>query len=261
MRYDVVGSGSTGNCTILISGKSCLIIDLGISKKRVVDALSSFGMSLEDVSGFLITHEHVDHVKYASMAPLCKIYAASKDVFTSCNAYSTKSILDDNILKNMVPTRIDRFVITPFLLSHDVKNTVGFIIDDGIESLVYVTDTGFIDEKYFDMLRNKTYYILESNYDTLMLYKSGRPYYLINRIQGDHGHIQNEDCAFYVSNFIGKKTKEVVLAHISRECNTADLALNATKKAINTINPFFNDLIIKVAKPDEEVKGGNRNDD
>lgn len=251
MIFDVISSGSKGNATLVIYKDTCLLIDFGISKKRVVSALNSYGLGFDDIDAFLITHSHSDHASNVYSAPVNKIFSSAlklpKDV----------EIDVSHFLRPNITFKIKDIVIKTIQLSHDAKNTLGFIIEGGDEKLVYITDTGFIPEKYFADLRGATYYILESNHDPKMLYESSRPDYLVKRIVSDQGHLSNTDCAYYLSIFIDSNTKEVVLAHLSEECNTKEIALATYEKVMMTQLSYLPDCLVKVASATEETKGGS----
>ena len=116
--------------------------------------------------------------------------------------------------------------------SHDALTSNGYLIENNNESLVYITDTGYINQRHLVYLKDKTYYILESNHDTERLIKGPYPEYLQRRILSDKGHLSNELCAGYLSRLIGPNTKKVVLAHLSETNNTEELALNANFKVL-----------------------------
>jgi phosphoribosyl 1,2-cyclic phosphodiesterase len=134
---------------------------------------------------------------------------------------------------------------------------MAFVVSDGQESLVYLTDTGFVPEKDFPYLKDKSYYIFESNHDPKMLYESKRPDYLIRRIISDTGHLSNTDSAYYLSNLIGNQTKEVVLAHLSDECNTPELARITYESVMQTQLGYLPDVLLKIASDAKETKGGD----
>ena len=130
--------------------------------------------------------------------------------------------------------------------SHDIES-YGYIIDDEV---VYITDTGYINSKYFDMLKNKKIYIMESNHDIEMLEEGPYPYHLKQRIWSSKGHLSNKASADYLSNLVGDNTKYVVLAHLSETNNLEELALNEFKSKKN--NLIVENVI--VAKPKEPTE-------
>lgn len=251
MKFDVVSSGSAGNATLVLSKGACIQIDFGISKKRITNALKGLNFSFDDIQAFFISHGHYDHCSDIHNAPKGKVYASNPSV------PKFEGVIDQRHL--LIPYReivVGPFKVTPLPLSHDYKNTVGFVIDDGEEKLAYVTDTGFVPERNFRYLQNLDYYIFESNHDTKMLYESNRPDYLIRRIISDTGHLSNVDSAFYLSSFVGDRTKEVVLAHLSDECNREELALNTYQAVMKTQLGYVPSAAVIVASETHETVGG-----
>ena len=135
-----------------------------------------------------------------------------------------------------VPFTIGDFKITAFPTSHDATNPCGFLLEAGDEKLVYMTDTGVFLEENLPLVKNPTYLVIESNHDIKMLLNTHRTYELKNRILSDVGHLCNEDSAIAAAEIIGDKTKEIVLAHLSEEANTPELALAAYLKVFKYFN-------------------------
>ena len=122
--------------------------------------------------------------------------------------------------------------ITKIPLSHDKKG-FGYIFESENNSLVYITDTGMIHSRYHEKLKNKKVYLLESNHDVEMEMNGHKDYYTKIRNTGDMGHLSNEECAMYLSHFVGDNTKTVMLMHISEHDNTYDLAYNVNREALD----------------------------
>lgn len=251
MLFDVISSGSKGNSTLVISHGKALLLDFGISKKRVNEALKEYGLAFEDISAFFITHTHSDHASDLFNAPIDKIYSPQPKIpkFTSL-------IDKKHLVTAFQEFHIDGFTITALPMSHDCPNTMAYLIDDKEETLCYVTDTGFIPEKDFPYLEGRTYYIFESNHDAKMLYESKRPDYLIRRIISDTGHLSNTDSAYYLSRFVTKDTKEVILSHLSDECNTPTLAISTFESVMMTQLGCLPEFILCCASDKKETKGG-----
>lgn len=136
--------------------------------------------------------------------------------------------------------------------SHDAPDSVGYIINGSDKSLAYITDTGYINEKYFPKLKNKDLYIMESNHDIEMLNNGPYPFKLRQRILGDKGHLSNYDSARYLSTFMGNKTKHIILAHLSEKNNTEKLAYEALVKRLKDEGNLGPEIII--AKQNEETE-------
>ena len=197
----------------------------------------------KDISGILVTHTHVDHIK--GLRVFIKRYnpiiyvteellnQLQEEIGTfRYKLYEDKKILIGNLNVNIIKT------------SHDAKGSIGFIISSESSSLVYITDTGYINKKYFDVLKNNNLYIIESNHDIKMLMDGPYPYYLQQRVRGDKGHLSNKQVSDYLVKFIGKNTKKIVFAHISEKNNSEEKVLETFKEVMDENNIDFNDIII-----------------
>lgn len=227
MKILQIASGSKGNSTYIESKKTKILLDCGISKKRVQEALDALNVNIKELNAILITHEHVDHV-----SGIMPIYNA-----TNAKIYLTKGTfkgLKDSIKMKLDPERIvfikadEAFYINDILVNtieifHDAIEPLAFEFENEDKKLVYITDTGYIHNSYNDLIKNANCYIFESNHDPEMLMESDRPYSTIMRILSDHGHLSNQDSAYALSNLIGDKTKYVMFAHISEECNMPEI--------------------------------------
>ena len=257
MKFNIIASGSKGNSSLYISNKTKILIDFGISKKRVEQGLSSFNLTLDDIDAFIFTHDHSDHISQANNIPNKEKIYAPIEVF---NKLRIKPSID-RIIKPYKEIILNSLTILPLPLSHDANETYGFLIKDKKESLVLITDTGLVTEKNLEYIKNLDYVILESNYDEEMLFNSGRPNYLIKRIISDKGHLSNRECGYYLSQIIGPNTKEVVLGHISQDCNKEEIALEEVKKVILDVNGFVPEKIVfSVAGQEKAIIGGNNED-
>ncbi|HBD06385.1 MAG TPA: MBL fold metallo-hydrolase [Firmicutes bacterium] len=212
MKIINVGSGSSGNSTLIYDGKTLLMIDAGLALTRVKNCLETLGKGPSDILALLLTHGHIDHVKH-------------QDKFKDEIRFGPEDIVSNkqNALKPYVIYRFGTFEVTPVKLSHDVT-CFGYILFSNYtkEKVVYITDTGFIPEKTLELSNDADYYIFESNHDTTMEMKSNRPIYLIKRNISSTGHLNNYDSSYYLSCLVGEKTKAIMFAHISRDCNTVE---------------------------------------
>ena len=137
--------------------------------------------------------------------------------------------------------------------SHDTEDSLGYIINNEDKSLVYITDTGYINRKYFDLLSNRNLYIMESNHDVEMLNNGKYPFELRQRILSDKGHLSNYDSAKYLAKFIGDKTKYILLAHLSEENNTEELAYKTLTNRLNKENEQVDNIIIATQNKETEL--------
>lgn len=248
MRVKVLSSGSKGNTTYIECGNTKLLIDAGNSCKYIVNKLKEIGIDGNDIDAILITHTHSDHIKGLKVFlnkfnP--KVYI-TRGMLGELDCLQNYQIIDSDVLE------IKDLVIDVIKTSHDAPDSVGYVINGDDKAIVYITDTGYINNKYFDVLKNRELYIMESNHDIEMLNNGPYPFRLRQRILGDKGHLSNYDSSRYISSFIGNKTKCVVLAHLSEENNTSSLAYNTLKDRLDSNNQKVDKIII--AKQDEETE-------
>lgn len=247
MRVIVLSSGSRGNTTYIECGNTKILIDLGNTCKYVTNKLKGIGINADEIDAIFVTHTHSDHIKGL------KVFLKKFNT----KVYFTKLMHDElEFVDNY--EYIDNFIVLKDLkvqsikTSHDVADSLGYVIEGDNKSLVYITDTGYINKKYFPILTNREVYILESNHDIEMLNNGPYSFSLRQRILGDKGHLSNYDCSRYLSSFIGDKTSAVVLAHLSEENNTRDLAYNTLMGRLVENNQEISKIII--AKQDEETE-------
>ena len=248
MRVKVLSSGSKGNTTYIECDNTKILIDVGNSCKYVVNKLKEFGIDGKDIDAVLITHTHSDHIKGL------KVFANKFNplIYVTKEMLSDLDYIDNYKVINNSSFKIKDIQINVIKTSHDAPGSVGYIITGNDKSIVYITDTGYINNKYFDMLKNKEVYIMESNHDIEMLNNGPYPFRLRQRILSDKGHLSNYDSSRYISSFIGNKTRCVVLAHLSEENNTEDLAYNTLMERLNDNNQSVDKIII--AKQDEDTE-------
>ena len=241
MRVCVLSSGSKGNCSYVETKNHKILIDIGNSCAYVERALKSINVEPSDIDIILITHAHVDHV--SGLRVFCKKY--NPRVYMTDKIYKETALNLDNVYDIPQKYEIDDIIISTIKTSHDTEDSNGYIIEEDNKSCVYITDTGYINERYFKKLYNKTIYIFESNHDTEMLMNNPNyPHHTKIRILGDKGHLSNKDSAYYLSSFIGSDTKKVYLAHLSEQNNTDDIALNTLKEELKNKNINFNNIEI-----------------
>ena len=241
MKVKVLASGSKGNVTYVEDGNTRLLIDIGMRCIYVEEKLREMDVEPKTIDAILITHTHSDHIqglKTFARKYNTKVYISPKME----SEIEAKNI--EYLSKEMTIADID---IKVFKTSHDVPS-VGYILND---KLVYITDTGYINNKYFDMLRNKKIYIMESNHDIEMLEVGPYPYHLKQRVWSDKGHLSNKMSAEYLSNLIGDNTYAVILAHLSEINNKEELALQEFNEKEN--NRRVEKLIVARQKEPTEL--------
>lgn len=221
MRVDLLASGSKGNCCIVRDGTTCIMIDCGTTRKYLKGAMEKAGVHHDDIDALLITHDHTDHISQLKL-------------FADLPVYSPVELMETDVfaVRPMRSFYIETLKITPLALSHDAPHTTGYILENGQEKLVYITDTGYVNEKYFPLLKDADTIVMESNHDVQMLMHTSRPQYVKARIYSDEGHLNNEECAEVLDHIVTGKTKMIFLAHISQQGNTREKALEETMKVL-----------------------------
>lgn len=247
MRVVVLSSGSKGNTTYVECGNTKILIDMGNTCKYVVEKLEKLGIKADELNGIFITHTHVDHVKglkvFLKKYPV-QVYCTEK-MLIELDYIKDYCLISDDVVK------IGDLSIDIIKTSHDVTDSVGFVINGSGKGIVYITDTGYINQRYFSLLENREVYILESNHDIEMLNNGPYSFNLRQRILGDKGHLSNYDCSRYLASLVGDKTKCIVLAHLSEENNTTELAYNTLIDRLGANNLEIESII--VAHQNEET--------
>ncbi len=259
MKVVVLGSGSKGNCTYIETKTKKILIDAGLSLLQIKNRLSQKGIVFEKIDFVLITHEHVDHINNLSsiLAKTNATLCIKEETFNEANRRLSGSLSYVKVFFINPDKRytIDELSFIPIELSHDATNCFGYILkeetDDPNANITYasITDTGYIPNKYFNILSTIKVVLIESNHDVLMQKRSGRPWYLINRVLSEKGHLSNEQCCSYLKTFVSKHTKKIVFGHVSEECNTPELVISTCLNAFNNELPF----LIEVAKQHEPL--------
>lgn len=243
MKFSLLCSGSKGNCCVIQGNSETIVIDCGSTKRYLTESFNTIGIDYSQVDALLLTHDHSDHISQINLFSNRNIYAP----------FSLKSGMESYRVSPYHGFKIGSFSILPIALSHDTDINVGYVFDDGFEKLVYITDTGYVKESDFGLISGAEYYIFESNHDPETLMKTKRPYFLKQRILSDTGHLSNEDSAFILQKVITTKTREIVLAHLSEEANTPQIALDVMKGALKN---YSDSLSIRAARQFKIVSGG-----
>jgi len=236
MKITVLASGSKGNATIIETNQKTILIDAGITLKN---AAKRYQKEIAKIDAIIITHSHDDHIK--GLRSFLKKYHPK--------LYSNSPELQEKIDYPTISTRKieeEDITIELFEVSHDTPCD-GLLITENETQFVYITDTGYLKETILEKLKNKDLYLLESNHDIELLRNSNYPFYLQQRILGDKGHLSNKDSASYLKKMIGQNTKQIILAHLSENNNTEELAEQETKEVLKTL-PY--DIKLTIAKQD-----------
>ena len=250
ISFDIISSGSKGNATIVFVNDHTFLIDFGITLKQVEAELALFNKTINDVEALFVTHNHADHYKGIKAISPKKQFALEGTLPSSLS----------NVMELFKTYVFGEVKVTPIQMSHDAKNPCGFIIEGNKEKLVYITDTGAYLSINTPYVKNPDYLIIESNHDISMELKCNRPMELKQRIMSDYGHLCNEDSAFATLEIIGEKTKEIILAHLSEEANTPEVALSAYEKVFKYAHKDISKYKIRCAMQYEHLLGGHYED-
>ena len=230
-----LASGSKGNCTYIRSGDTALIVDQGLTVRELKLRAALRGIDLDKVCAVLVTHEHSDHVK--GVDQFCKEYGAK--------AYMPLTCFETMRSRGEIVTayeHVDGFEagfdvgdlhVEPFRLPHDARYTVGYRLTDGRTDIAVATDLGFVSDHTLSRLCGCKAVIIESNHDKLMLEKGRYPYPLKVRIAGKNGHLSNADSAAVSSQLVASGAERILLAHLSEDNNTPELAFEATREQLD----------------------------
>ncbi len=248
IKFLSIASGSKGNATLIYDENTLFQIDMGLTFTRLKEGASYIYKKVEDIEMAFITHEHTDHIKGVR-------FLIDRNIPVFCSELTpvegAEHFSDDEVF------HLGSFYIYPFRVSHDAADPSNYLIENGDESLAYVTDTGTLSKENLKLLKNKTYYIFESNHDKKMLMDSKRPMCLKKRISSNHGHLSNEQSAKYMSELIGPNTKAIYLAHLSEECNSEEVALSTYRKILKKKGIDTSKIIIRCLRQHTMVEGGD----
>lgn len=251
MRITAIASGSSGNCIYVGSESTHLLVDAGISGKRIQEGVNKLDIDMTDIDGILVTHEHIDHI--AGLGVLARKYGIP--IYTS---KKTKEV----ILKNSQVGKIDeslfnevnadnRFsikdiIVNPMHISHDAADPLAYRLSYGDKKIGIATDLGNFDDYTVESLKNMDVLFLEANHDVNMLQVGPYPYPLKQRILSDKGHLSNERAGQLLSHLMHDNLKSVFLGHLSKENNLPELAYEAVRVEVTLMNENRNDNVISM---------------
>ena len=258
MRIVTFASGSSGNCCLVSDGKTNILIDAGISMRRIVSCLAELGLTPRDICGVLITHEHSDHISGLPM--LLKHYGvklyAPGELCKVLDSYKPEFRASLNYIEMNEKAAIGELTVTPFRTPHDSRFSTGYRIE-GSSVFAYATDTGSVTESMLSGLSGADAAIIEANHDPDMLKNGPYPYYLKRRILSERGHLSNDDCGKLAFLLANSGTGVIILGHLSRENNTPELAYKTVKNAVENcgvklyVAPAAKNLVISIGETEE----------
>lgn len=257
MRLCSIASGSSGNCIYVGDDHTHLLVDTGISKKRIEQGLQALDVKGEELDGILITHEHVDHIQGLGVFSRkygIPVYATKGTVRGIQNCKSLGRMPEGLLHEVEVDKKfqLGELSVCPFAISHDANEPSGYRIESDTKAAAVATDLGMYDEYIVEHLRNLDAVVLEANHDIHMLEVGPYPYPLKKRVMGDRGHLSNELSGRLLCDILNDRLQSVILGHLSKENNYEELAYETVKLEVTMgDNPYKGeDIPIMVAKRD-----------
>jgi phosphoribosyl 1,2-cyclic phosphodiesterase len=232
----MLGSGSAGNSTLVATDHCKILVDGGLSARQVVLRLEQCGVTAGQLDGIVLTHEHTDHI--CGLEVLCHKF----DLPIYCNRLTAEALRSSGLAERCRNWRlfatgaefsICDVTVQTFPVPHDAVDPIGFAFHAGSGSLGFITDLGYVTKLIVERLREVQTLVIETNHDEKLLQNdTQRPWPVKQRIQSRHGHLSNTAAAGVVEELLPGKIERVVLGHLSRDCNTPALALNAVRASL-----------------------------
>ncbi len=234
MNLCSIASGSSGNCIYVGNDNTGILVDAGISKKRIVDGLTSIDVNPETLSGIFITHEHSDHI--SGLGVFTRKYKVpvygTRETLLGILRCSSVGAIDTSLFRQVLPDQsflVNDILVNPFSISHDAGNPVCYTFEENGKKIAVATDLGTYDEYTIGQLENCNAVLLEANHDINMLQVGSYPYNLKRRILGDRGHLSNDNSGRLLTRIFHEKLKYIFLGHLSKENNYPELAYETVK--------------------------------
>ena len=258
MRMMTLASGSSGNCIYIGSQNTHILIDSGITRKRIMEGLAKVNIKLSEISAIFVTHEHSDHTH--GVGVLARRYGM--DVYANEGTWQAmadkvgkiplaqKHIIAPNTVKDLGDMDIESFAV-----SHDAAQPQFYQVHHNNKTFCIITDTGYVSDRVAGTIRNADAYVMECNHDTEMLRMGPYSWPLKQRILGDEGHLSNEEGADALMSVVGRRTKEIFLGHRSQHNNMRSLA-HLTVASLMEQHDFGvdHDFKLQDAEPEEPSK-------
>lgn len=260
LQFVSFGSGSSGNCSYLGNADGGVLIDAGVDPDHVLSSLRQNGVTPKMIKGIVLTHDHADHIRYAytlvrRMKHL-RIYCTPRLMTGMLRHHCISRRIreyQENVFKEM-PFKIGEFQFTPFEVSHDATDNMGFMIEACGKKFVVATDMGVITLRAEHYMSQAQFLMIESNYDRAMLDGGRYPEYLKNRVRGPKGHLDNLVAADFVASHYQEGLKYVFLCHLSNDNNTPEIAVKAMTDALTGIGLTVGDASNEVDQRDRDVQ-------
>lgn len=258
MRLCSIASGSSGNCIYAGSEATHLLIDAGISCKRIEEGVLALGIKISEVDAIFVTHEHADHIN--GLGVIARKYGISiygtEGTIREIKKASSLGTIDESlfhVIRADEKCIVKDMTLYPMRTSHDAAESVAYRISHDKKKAGIITDLGCYNDYTVECLKDLDVLYLEANHDIKMLQVGPYPYFLKQRIMGDKGHLSNEAAGRLLSRLLNDHMQAVVLAHLSKENNMPELAYEAVKLEImmSDVGYHEDDFPIYVARRSE----------
>ncbi len=233
LNFCSLSSGSSGNCYYFGNEYNGILIDAGIPAGNIRKFLKDKGISMQTIMGVLVTHNHSDHTRGLELLtrknnlPVFTTHKIWKSIVSRQSKISGITVCEIGLQQKF---HLAGFTIEAFPVSHDAPETVGFHICAEDFKITIATDLGHICQTSAPYIQAANMLVLESNYDEKMLMNGNYPHFLKARILSDHGHLGNQQCSAFLAENVGENLRHICLAHLSKENNTPDLALQTLQQ-------------------------------
>lgn len=257
LKFCSLYSGSTGNSLFVENNDTKILIDSGVSGKKVVEALESININPEEIDAILVTHEHTDHIQ--SVGTLSKKYNipvyANKNTWNNLpkemSKISKENILTFNTFEHF---SVGSLGVYPFETPHDAAQSCGFSIYDGKTKISIATDLGYVTKEILNSLKGSKFMLLEANYEPEVLRMCSYPYHLKNRIASNNGHLSNNIAGQTISKLIDSGLTSVMLGHLSKESNFPQMAYATVLEELEKANFKKGSIDLSIASRTEPSK-------
>lgn len=244
MEMFSIASGSSGNCICVGSNNVHVMIDAGISGKRIEEGMNQMNLTTRDMAGVLITHEHSDHI--GGLGVIARRYGipiyTTQGTADAIMMSSSVGKIDPGLFHIIRPDEeftIGDLTVRPIHISHDAADPVAYILKDGKKKMGVITDLGYYDDYIIENISDLDAMLIEANHDVHMLQVGPYPYPLKQRILGDRGHLANETCGRLLGEVLNDHVVKVLLGHLSKENNYPELALESVRAEVTLgENPY-----------------------
>lgn len=253
IEFSTIASGSSGNCVYVGTENTKILIDAGLSGKKIEAGLEQLNINPLDIDGIFVTHEHNDHVDGVGVLSRRYNIPVFATEGTWDNMPSKVGEIKSRNMKAVYPGEyvdINDIVLKPFNISHDAAQPVGYRIEAFNKTVTVATDLGYISDEVFENIKNVDLLLLESNHDVERLQMGPYPYQLKQRVLSDLGHLSNHSAGQVLTKILSDRLKYVLLGHLSGENNTPQLAFETAKQYLENSGVVVgSDLEMYVAAP------------